>query len=185
MSDVSIKVDGRSLVEAYARLKKVSVAKVLRNASRDFVQAAYKATPIAQMKVSPYYVVRDRNGVKRYIHESRMRGRTNAGIGRARRVVIARGWSKATWIGVMRQLQMRAKNKPSNVPEAALMYSGMRMTQTQDTASVTINDNIRFDRFGKSSDSKLVEIAQAGFRLAAERLTKDWTRQLEKEWNKL
>ena len=54
MSGVSINMDFKSLTEAYARLKGIPLAKVLRNAARDFVRAARKATPEAKVKRAIY-----------------------------------------------------------------------------------------------------------------------------------
>ena len=168
---------------AYARLKNVPIEKVIRNASRDFVQAAFRATPVARKSKSPYYVFIDRKGRKRFLHQNQLKGRSEESLVTLSKVKIAKGWSKSTWIGVMRQLGMKAKNKPSEVPISATSLSDVQTYSHKDYAQATITDEIRFDNFGRGTDSKLTQIAQAGYKLAAERITKDTERILQKQWN--
>lgn len=54
---MEVKFNGRGLIEAYARLKKLPLWKVVFHASKDYVQAAHKATPTAKIKKSPYFRV--------------------------------------------------------------------------------------------------------------------------------
>ena len=178
MSDFHFTFDDKNLIEAYARLKKIPVAKVIRNATKDFVQAAFRTTPIAKVSKSKYFVV-VQHGRKRFLHEKQVRPNTTL-----HRMRVAKGWSKATWIGIMRALHMKAKEKPSIVPDDATAKSTLQvMEQANLSATAIVQDEIRFDHFGKgNSDSKLQEIANAGFKLAAERITKDMNRTVQKLW---
>lgn len=181
--DFSIKIKDAEFLAAYARLKNVPIAKVIRNASRDFTQAAYKETPIARKSKSPYFVFYDRAHHLRFLHQSQLKGRSEESLASLKRVKIARGWSKATWIGIMRQLGMKAKSKPADVPQAATTRSNVQTYTNQDYAQATITDEIRFNRFGQGAgDARLYQIAQAGYRLAAERIEKDTERILKRQW---
>ena len=111
--DVTVLNDG--ILRTFADLKNVKVAKVVRNAARDIVYGAYLATPRSTAKKSPYAEVPNQ------FHDGNVKIRLDPG-GRKKpqppsererltpyRLVVRRGWSKATWIGAMRALQMNQK----------------------------------------------------------------------------
>lgn len=178
MPDFDFKFDDGEFIAAYARLKQIPLAKVIRNATKDFVQAAYKVTPLARTDKSQFFVYKDSKGQRRFLHESQVSANT-----KLHRVRIAKGWSKASWIGIMRSLGMTSKSKPAIVPNAALTRSDLRVIEQPGlSATAIVTDEIRFDRFGKTADTRLESIAQAGFKLAAERITKDFNRNIQKLW---
>lgn len=192
----NINIEG--VMQALARLKGIPVAKVLRNAARDFTQGAYKATPLAQVSKSPYYTFVDaRTGQRRYLRDSQVETETTR-TGKAkmsahwrglkaefhlRKVRVAKGWSKATWAGVMRSLGMAAKATPARLPQVVETKSELTEALASATPKVTIMDEFRIDDFGKGSTAaKHQQIAQAGFALAAKRMTAEYARMLRRAW---
>ena len=173
------KIDASSLMSALARLKNIPLAKVVRNAARDFAQAAIKATPVAQKSKSEFYKYFV-NGQPRFLHESQVVNRkSKKGL---KKVRIYKGWSKASWLGVFRALGMSLKIAAQRLPGKVehLSYAIARGNNTN--ASTTIEDYIHFDSFGRSTDTRTAEVARAGFALAAKRMTKEVNRMLVKQW---
>lgn len=181
MIDLSCKLDPKSLMEALARLKGISVSKVVRNASRDFAQAALKATPVAVKSKSEYYYYYDKQGQRKYLHESQLAGRKR--LTGLRKVRIAKGWSKSSWLGIFRALGMSMKDRPNRLPQKVehISYAVSRGNDTQSTTTMT--DYIHFDRFGQGQDQHTDSIASAGFKLAAQRMTKEVNRMMIKQWS--
>lgn len=197
---MNITIDTKDLMAAYAAMKKVPMAKVIRNASRDFAQAAYKATPTAVKAKSDYYWYKGKDGKRHYLHSRMVRRKTVTGADGAKRkkwvlksgretegdihkVRIAKGWSKASWIGVFKALGMeKIPNRAKTAPAAAETLSSIAEAASGATASATITDIIRFNAFGKSTDTRSGEIARAGYALAAKRITGDVTKMLKKAW---
>lgn len=174
-----------SIMSALARLKNIPLAKVIRNASRDYTQAAYTATPLAKISKSEWYVAR-RDGRKWYIHESQVSGKKirNRKTGtRVSKVRIQKGWSKSTWIGAMKALGMSPKNRPARVrPEAEERSQAVQMTSNTNPKAV-ITDNFQIDQFGKASTQPQHErIAGEGFKLAARRMSAEFTRMMKEAW---
>lgn len=179
-----MRLDTRHLMSAIASLKEVPLWKVIRNASRDYVQGAYKATPSAQISKSQYYRA-EHNGKKWYIHESQLHGgrvRNKQGKTQLRKVRVRKGWSKSTWIGAMRELGMTAKNRPRRLP-AIVEAKSTTTQQGGNTPRVVISDEFHIDRFGRSTTIPAYnQIAGEGFRLAASRLVKEWEREIKERW---
>lgn len=175
------KIHAEGLMQALASLKNVPLAKVVRNASRDFAQEAFKNTPTAQISKSEYYYYHDRNGQIHFLHESQV-GKRKKGS-KLRKVRIHKGWSKASWIGVFRALGISMQSRKASLPEKVEHISYAIQKVASDTsASTTITDYIHFDNFGKSTDTKTTEIARKGFELAAKRMTKAVNDTLMKQW---
>ena len=199
-------IDITGIMAALARLKDIPIAKVLRNAARDYVQGAYKATPTAQISKSQYYVFTDwKTGKKHYLHESQVKTeQTKSGNAKMaqkwknfnpargffglnqfklKKVRVAKGWSKATWAGVMRELGMATKAIPKRLPSVVADKSELAQNLNANAPKVTVSDEVRFDDFGKQSTAqKHTQIAQAGFALAAKRLVTEYARMLRRAW---
>lgn len=178
---ISTHIDASNLINALASLKNVPVAKVVRNASRDFAQEAYKQTPLAKISKSEYYYYHDKNGQIHFLHESQVGKRKKHS--KLHKVRIHRGWSKFSWTGVFRALGMSIQARKSSLPEKVEHLSHAVQKVASDTsASTTITDYIRFDQFGKGTDTRTSEIARKGFELAAKRMTKAVNDTLMKQW---
>lgn len=184
---MSMAIDSSQMVEAFARLKNIPVFKVLRNAARDFAKAAIKATPTAKISKSSWYRAR-KNGKTWYIPESRMAGRKirNAKDGdlQIRKVRVRKGWSKATWLGIMQELGLVV-----GAPVKRLQHARDKATLTNVASganpSVTISDQLRIDNFGRASTRPRHEaIAKAGFDAAAKNITREFERLTKEAWAK-
>ena len=199
MTDLSITMDVKDLIAAYAAAKGIPMAKVIRNASRDFAQAAYKATPTAVKSSSDYYWYKGADGKRHYLHKRMVKRKTfRAADGSKRRklvlksgrdlegslhrVRVAKGWSKASWIGVFKALGMDAPKRAKTAPEKAETLSSIAEAASGATAKATITDIIRFNRFGKGTDTRSGEIARAGYVLAAKRIMRDVVKTLKETW---
>ena len=178
---LSTKIDASSMVEALARLKGISVQKVVRNASRDFAQAALKATPTAKISKSQYYIWWDRKGNKHFLHENQV-GKRKRGS-KLRKVRIHKGWSKASWLGVFRALGISMRMSTSRLPNAVEHISNAIASGTPEKAKTVITDYIKFNNFGKGDDRHTAEIARAGFTLAAKRIATETNKMLVKQWS--
>ncbi|MBO4513518.1 MAG: hypothetical protein J5746_12210 [Victivallales bacterium] len=187
-----------SLLDTLARMKKIPIGKVIRNAGRDFAREAYKITPTAQISKSPYYRYFDQRDQKwHYLHESQVvesyttkRGLTRNRIrqgakdafGKLKKVKIAKGWSKASWIGVFKALGLPPKAKGS-LPVAVEQLSDATMTETAWMAEIVIADDIRFNHFGNGADGGTADrIAKAGYDAAARNINKEIDRLMKRRW---
>lgn len=180
MMDITIMTDPKRLMEAMARLKDIPVSKVVRNASRDFAQAAQKETPIANKSKSEFYkYIKD--GEPHFLHESQVASRKRkAGL---RKVRIYKGWSRASWLGVFRALGVSLKVSVQRLPSKVEHMSSAVARGDSTTSSTTITDYIHFDRFGKTNDTRTDEIGRKGFELAAKRMSKEVSRMMQKQWS--
>lgn len=198
MSDFTCEIHDESMIAALARLKKIPVSKVIRNAGRDFAFAAQKVTPLASVSRSEYYRYWDeRTRSWRYLHQSQVEESyvTRAGATRTRvrrsaksrfdklkRVRVHKGWSKASWIGVFRALGLPPKSR-GRLSEEVEQLSTVTQTATEYYSEMTIDDAIHFDRFGRNYSAAMVEqIAKAGYEAAAKNITAETQRMLEKQW---
>jgi hypothetical protein len=198
MSDFTCEIHDESMIAALARLKQIPVSKVIRNAGRDFARAAQKETPLASVSRSEYYRYWDeRTRGWKYLHQSqveesyvsrtgatRMRVRKSAKsrFAQLKRVRVHKGWSKASWIGVFRELGLPPKSR-GRLSEEVEGLSQATQTATDYYSEMTIDDAIHFDRFGRNMSASTVEkIAKAGYEAAAKNITKETQRMLEKQW---
>ena len=182
----SVSID--QLMNALAQLKGIPLSKVVRNASRDYAQGAYKATPLAQISKSEYYRA-ERNGKTWYIHESQMAGRKlrkkKDGETSIRKVRVQKGWSKSTWIGAFRALGLSPKFPSKRLPVAVEHMSTAVQHVNADNPKTIVTTDFRINNFGKESTQPQHEqIAREGFRLAALRITKEYTKLLREAWSK-
>ena len=170
-------------VRLMSRLKEVPVAKVLRNAGRDFAHAAYKQTGSAAVRSSPFLEVPNKRGgtyanafAARQASNARNHGSSIHPEGRhvlkpgmyirgAMRWVkktkvkklgsrggttpqppypVAKGFARASFIGVFRGLGMTSQRPARNVPPAA-MQIGQVSDRAQDArAMLEIMDRLSY-----------------------------------------
>lgn len=183
---MDVKLDVRGMMEALAELKQIPLAKVVRNAARDFVQAAFRATPTAKVGRAQYYRAKT-NGRTWYIPVAKTNGRRVRGLKKSgvevRKVAIRRGWSRSTWLGAMQALGMASKARPARMPEAVERKSTASSGGAQATPSVVISDEFRLDNFGYSTTiPQYNRIAGEGFKLAAKRLAGAFKAETRKAW---
>lgn len=148
-------IDINDLVSQMSRLKNVPVDKVTRNAGRDFVKGAYMAAPVAKISKSKFAIVTLKNGEKQVLNitkaaqQSAARARAGRGAEvreatkarlNARRIVIQRGFSKATWIGAFRALGVSTTKPAKNIPDKLTRLSTVRWHIKESEASVEIID---------------------------------------------
>ena len=176
----SANIEISGIMEALARLKDIPVAKVVRNASRDFAQAAWQHTPLAKVSRSEFYYYW-KDGEKKFLHESQI-GKRKRGS-KLRKVRIHKGWSKASWIGIFRALGMSLKTATGRLPQAVEHISNAIVSGTQTDSKTVMTDEIRFDQFGRSRDTRTDEIAREGFKLAAKRMTSEVNKMIAKQWS--
>lgn len=170
----------RDVLTAYARVKQIPLGKVLRNMARDFVQGAYKATPIAKRSKSEFYWYIDaKTGVRKYLHTSQVKKAKPyiASADGLRKVRIAKGWSRAVWIGVMRDLGMTPKSAPAGV-KAAPRYGNAEAQLSNANPSITLAAGIHFEALAGADNA----IVAAGEALAYKRVSADIERVLKKAW---
>ena len=187
--NVLLEMDDRELMHAMARLTQIPLAKVVRNAARDFAKGAYQATPLARISRSEFYAFRDTDGNWRYLHQSQVghltrkkRQAWKAASG-FHKVRIGKGWSRATWGGVFEALGLPKKNRAAGVPEEAKTRSTLETAESTTQAEMTITDLIRFDRFGRGGGyDSTPEIIAAGMERARASMTRELARRLKNAW---
>jgi hypothetical protein len=180
MIDISMFLNPKGIIDAFARLKGISVAKVVRNASRDFAQAAHKETPIAKIGRSEYYKYFDKSGQPHFLHESMVVGRkSRKGL---RKVRVYKGWSRASWLGIFRALGVSMRIPVQRLPNQVEHISHAITRGDQTNSTVTMTDYIHFDSFGRGQDTRTEAVARAGFMLAAKRITTEMSKMLRSQW---
>lgn len=171
--NIGIDIQDKGLLATYAALKNVPLAKVLRNAARDFVQAAYRATPLARIAQSRYVRIPIEGTKKayRYIPWDSLDEKGQERL-KKRRIRLQRGWSRASWIRLMRILGMTNKNgdmrkeRTGKRWEAVNRLATIGLTERQ----VEITDAIHFD----ARPGEIDRITEAGFALATKRISNDF-----------
>lgn len=194
---MTVQLDSRELVSAFARLKNIPVWKVIRNAAKDFTRGAYDATPVAKKSTSPYYRAKYK-GRTWYVKQSQLtkgtRGKMKAlakgeqvefrqGRPVLKRVLIKKGWSKSTWIGAMRTLGFHgAGGKYATYAASNSLALG---NQNNDHPEYTVVDQFHIDAFGRSTtDEAYARVVDAGWTRAAAILTRSYRQLVEKEWRR-
>jgi hypothetical protein len=99
-------------MEAIAEIKNVPMAKVIRNASRDFVKTAYFGTPVARATRTNFLLVpgaaqntvATKNGPAHWVHKkkSKTASKWNPPF------PVRKSYAKSTWIPIMRALGMNS-----------------------------------------------------------------------------
>lgn len=186
------------------------MAKVLRNAARDFAQAAYQATRSAATTRTPFLQVPDKRGGRYYraylervrtnqlLHGGRHELRPGMYLKGAMRWVrkvpvkrpglrggktpnppypVAKGFARASWIGVFRELGMTTARPASRVPES-VTRAGTADFQPRE---ITLADRLSYIGRLDAMDA----IVPRGMAAAAGRLERgcaEKARQLEESW---
>ena len=175
----TVQADG--LLRRFAELKAIPIRKVIRNAARDFVQAALKETPIAAEKKSRFVRAKLSNGKYAYrpvdsLSEDELKKKDKSKNLVWHRIRIKRGWNRATWRGVMAALGMNQKPKPKVVPSAVDTRSAAVWAGSDAAPEVTITDRLALDA---AYPGQLDKLRSAGFALAAKRITTEFNRLLK------
>lgn len=178
---ISANLDATNIINALARLKGISVSKVVRNASRDFAQASMKETPVAKISKSEFYKFTDRLGRLRFLHESQLHGKRKKGS-KLKKVRIYRFWSKASWLGIFRALGVSLRLSTNRLPSKVERISNAITSGSDSTAKTIMTDYIHFDAFGNKQDTRTQQIARAGFALAAKRISSEVNKMLIRQW---
>ena len=202
---IDITIDAREMLEAIARLSKYPLATVIRNASRDFARGAKQATPLAKISKSQYYTYIDpKTNQRKYLHERQvMTGRTRTGNAKMsayfasfkdenklHKVRVAKGYSKATWLGVFSSLGMtdelpKVPNGLSAVAMTALQSkSKITMQESDHSAEATITDRMPLNHFGKGAQNQgaISSMIQAGYARASVFIAETWLRLTKQLW---
>lgn len=189
---MKIEVEAKELIEAIARLSKIPVSKVIRNASRDFTRGAKEATPLAKVSKSRYYrLYNDAGQVIRYIPETQVRQKHDKHL---KKVRVAKGYAKATWLNVFAQLGiLNEKNAPKapkslNAQASTRLHqkSNITMHEGQNYAEAEITDRMSFNHFGQAPQNQAVfqSITRAGFARASVFMAETWMRLTNQLWEK-
>lgn len=191
------KIDSEAALKRYAELKKIPLARVLFHAAKDVAQAAYKATPKSKTRDGKYYVFKDaKTGAKRILPKRmmkkpkgkrRLRTAFSASFApewRRHPLSVSRGWSRGSWIGVFRALDIPKKPTAGNSKlrgsDKVATLGTIQQKSSADQAEITITDRIRFDDFGRGADRTSQKIKDAGLKLAASRIAKNWASEIRK-----
>lgn len=194
--DVTVLNDG--ILQTFADLKNVKVAKVVRNAARDIVYGAYLATPRSTAKKSPYAEVPKKKNTGTFIVRLDPGGRVDPPspsaikLFKPYRLVVRRGWSKATWIGAMRALQMKQKTaakldeaskamvqkKKPTTPPADLRSKVEDISTNPESPMKEITNRVYF--LSPSQSGVDERILQAGYDRAAAKIDTELHKLLDK-----
>lgn len=149
---VHLDMEDNDLIGLFARLKAIPVAKVIRNAARDFVQAALRATPRGQLSKSPYGRIKLGSST-RYFRVDRLTPKQLRRMKRRARqdkrltlpLPMRRGWSKSSWIGAFRELEMgKTPTAPARLPQTVIQrLSSATKGGTEENPEIRITDDGR------------------------------------------
>lgn len=160
------------LMQQISRLKNVPLEKVLRNASRDFVKAAYFGTPTARTSRTPFLLVpgparrtiATQNGPAHWVRKTK----SARGSKWDPPFAVRKGYAKATWIGAMRALGMGSGN-PGNHTTAPgysrVRFQGSGLT---DLAAELTNQLSYISRLDRRVDFSSRGIAAASAKIEGE-----------------
>lgn len=184
---VQASYDPRDLSALIRRMQRVQsqitggdypMAKVLRNAGRDFAQTAYQSTRRAAVRTTPFLRVPAQGGGTRWVRKRRAkRPGLRGGATPQPPYPVAVGYARASWIGVFRDLGMGTRRPAARVPESVT-----RSSQATSAPMVTEVSN-RLSYIGRL-DARDGLVAR-GLDAARQRLTRALetkSRQLEDRW---
>ena len=192
------KIDSEAALKKYAELKKIPLARVLFHAAKDVAQAAYKATPKSKRQDGRFYTFKDaKTGEQRYLPKRMMkepkgkrkqRSAFSASFEadwRRHPLTVSRGWSRGSWIGIFRALDMKKKpttgNSKMKGSDKVATLGTVQQASSEGKAEVTITDRIHFDGLKRGgSDRASQAIISAGLKNASSRIAKDWAREIRK-----
>lgn len=191
-------------VRLMAQIKEVPVAKVLRNAARDFAHGAYRATGTAAVSRSPFLQVPDKRGGK-YGRAYMERAARASAAGEAllapgtylrgamrwirktpaRRpgsrgghtpnppYPVAKGFARASWIGVFRGLGMTTQRPARNVPASAVRIGQVESLAEGGQPALEIVDRLSYIARLDARDG----VTAAGLRLAQQTMERELDRE--------
>lgn len=190
--------DEKDIIHAFAAMKDIPVAKVIRNAAKDFAKAARAATPLGRTTKSDYakliwdgtfhfikisyfmlhkpkrrYKMKRKQelGLPYHGYSYQLKRLTNA------RMRVSKGWSNASWIGIYHALGIATKpTRKSLSPKVEDIGKVSNSFYNNAHAEVIITDDIRFN----SDEWRTAEarMARKGFQAAAKKITKEYARML-------
>jgi hypothetical protein len=185
-------IDIDDLVSQMSRLKNVPIDKATRNAARDFVRGAYMAAPIAAVRRSKFAKVTLKTGKEQVLNITKAAQQSAAAASKerraevrkatrarleARRIVIRRGFAKATWIGAFRALGVTTNKPAKNLSETLTRLSKVTWHTKDSEASVEITDqNLAFKHHIDAGNAMLM----AGLDRAKDILLKNITKEIMK-----
>lgn len=184
---VKIEVKKDALLKEYARIKNVPIGKVIRNATKDFLQAAQRHTPMGAKKrksgwlsIAPEAIRGDhklQDDGKVWFGPQILSAKDKTRLRKAGAKVptVRKGYSKATWIGAMQALGMNRK-VPQGM-DSAKHVATLKTEGTGSNVSSTIRNWLGFD----SKPGTIANILQQGFANAARRIRDDWARVLKRK----
>lgn len=114
----------REILEYYAELKEIPLSKVLRNAAKDFVQAAYgkgdMTTPVAEkIAKKPWALVPGKGSMQGkgvYVRLDSLDAKAQRRLEKFRLAKPMRGFARSMFIPVMRELEFKQKKPPQAAP---------------------------------------------------------------------
>ena len=182
-----IKVDSRNILQAYANLKNLPLAKIIHNASKDFAQAAQERTPKSQLLHAKYYKAYiPGTGKHWFIPIEWLNGRRVYNKRSRVKLVkwLKRGWSKATWIGIMRALGMTSSKAPLRSSDSthAQMMSHVILHKDAVSAHADMTDEVYFDQWTRGTDYTSEPVIKSGFALASKRIANDFNNVTRAKW---
>lgn len=178
-------------IRLMAQAKEVPISKVLRNAARDFAHGAYKTTATAAVRSTPFLRVRKndrplqysqqdiRNAVEiganirtyyRWVKKTKVRRLgSRGGITPNPPYPVAKGFARASWIGVFRGLGMTTAKPAANVPPAAVQIGQVQ----GDATGLELVDRLSYIGTLDARDG----IVQAGMSRAYEIMDRELKRE--------
>lgn len=187
MDGMYISVDSKGLLQAYADLKDLPLAKIIHNAAKDFAERAQERTPNSQLLHAKYYKAYiPGTGKHWFIPIEWLNGRRVYNKRSRVQLVkwLKRGWSKATWIGIMRALGMSTSKGPlkSSDSSHARKMSHIVKKQSNTHAEAAMTDEVYFDQWQRGTDYTSKPVMAEGFKLAAKRISKDFNKETRQKW---
>ena len=157
----NVDIQDKGLLATYAALKNIPLAKVLRNAARDFVQAAYRATPMARIAQSRYARIPIEGTKKayRYIPWDSLDEKGQERL-KKRRI-----------LGMTNKNGDMRKERTGKRWEAVNRLATISLTEKQ----VEIMDAIHFD----ARPGEIDRITEAGIALATKRISNDFKKVMK------
>lgn len=183
--DLSIYINSHDVLKAYAEMKGFPLKKIVHNAAKDFAQAAQETTPLAQIEHAKYFRAFIPHGKHWWIPIEKVGHTVHNKPGKVQLWRwLKRGWSKATWIGIMRALGMTTKKQPrkSSDAEHAKKMSSVTVKETTTSAEAAMTDRVYFDQWTKGTDYTSEPVKAKGFQLAARRIAKDFNDLMRERW---
>lgn len=209
---VSITIDTKDLIEAFAAMKGIDVKDVLKHAAKDFAKAARHATPKGQVvksdysrlfwggkfhyvKYSKFMMMRPTRRYHHYVRNSKGKLKavaTKYGWAYKKRLMdkyrvrVLKGWSQASWIGIYQMLGMTAGMNTGRLPGQVREISRVKIPFFgKHKGEVTLIDDIRFE--SSQQEGAEAKIIRSGFQAAAKPIVREFNKMVKqalkgKDW---